>query len=156
MRAKKRQVLSISSVIVDRAAKSFIVVKREKDPYKGDYSLPGGSLEIGELIQEAQIRESLEETGYKVEPFQFKKKSKKPVEYLTETLVENGIIYLIMTNIFQIVEKDESIIEPDCEFEFLGCKPGLEIPYYKDVLTVENTTPDLIECIEYFENFFEV
>ena len=147
MRAKKNQFLSISSVIIDRAAKSLIVVKREKDPYYGAYSLPGGKLEMGELIQEGQIRESLEETGYVVEPYKFSQNSKKPVEYLTETLYHDGTIYLIMTNLFQIVEKNESILEPDCEFEFFGCKPGLEIPYYRDVLTEDNTTPNLIECL---------
>lgn len=155
MRAKKRQIIAISSIAVDRAAKSFIVVKREKYPSTGCYSLPGGRLEIGELLQEAQIRETLEETGYQVIPYKFSKKSEKPLEFVTETLEDNGRLYLIMTNMFQIVEKDESIIEPDCEFEFLGCKPGLSTPYYRDVLNPENTTPGLIECIEHFEDFFE-
>jgi len=43
-----------------------LIVKRKKDPNKGQWSIPGGKQMIGETIAEAAKRELLEETGVKV------------------------------------------------------------------------------------------
>ena len=40
----------------------ILLVLRGKEPYKGFWSLPGGSQEFGETMQEAARRELLEET----------------------------------------------------------------------------------------------
>jgi ADP-ribose pyrophosphatase YjhB (NUDIX family) len=45
----------------------ILVVKRENDPGKGLWSIPGGLLEVGETIQEGVKREIREETGLDVE-----------------------------------------------------------------------------------------
>lgn len=44
----------------------ILLVKRTKDPNKGRWSIPGGSVELGETLQEAAEREIREETGLKV------------------------------------------------------------------------------------------
>ena len=41
----------------------IIIVKRAVEPCKGQYSLPGGFMEIDETTEECAIREMLEETG---------------------------------------------------------------------------------------------
>ena len=40
-----------------------LLVERGKEPWKGKWSLPGGSLEFGETVREAARRELAEETG---------------------------------------------------------------------------------------------
>ena len=45
-----------------------LLVKRNKDPNKGHWSIPGGRQMLGETIAEAAHRELLEETGVKVAP----------------------------------------------------------------------------------------
>lgn len=45
-----------------------IVVRRGKPPAMGEWSIPGGLVEVGETLEEAAAREALEETGLTVEP----------------------------------------------------------------------------------------
>ncbi len=45
-----------------------ILVRRGKEPSKGDWSIPGGLVDLGETLRDAVIREALEETGLEVEP----------------------------------------------------------------------------------------
>jgi len=45
-----------------------LLVKRAHPPLQAQWSIPGGVLEVGELIREAAIREAREETGLEVEP----------------------------------------------------------------------------------------
>ena len=47
--------------------KEVLLVKRNKDPNKGQWSIPGGSQMIGETAAQAAQRELLEETGVKVD-----------------------------------------------------------------------------------------
>ena len=45
-----------------------LLVERGKEPLKGWWSLPGGLLEVGELLVDGVRREVLEETGLEVQP----------------------------------------------------------------------------------------
>lgn len=45
-----------------------VLVKRAHPPIQGQWSIPGGVLEVGELVRGAAIREAREETGLIVEP----------------------------------------------------------------------------------------
>lgn len=55
-------VLAASAVIIDGDGR-ILLVKRGKEPQKGRWSVPGGSVEAGETLAEAAAREALEETG---------------------------------------------------------------------------------------------
>lgn len=44
-----------------------LLVKRAHPPLQAQWSIPGGVLEVGELVREAAIREAREETGLVVE-----------------------------------------------------------------------------------------
>jgi len=45
-----------------------LLVKRAHPPIQGQWSVPGGVLEVGELVRQAAVREAREETGLMVEP----------------------------------------------------------------------------------------
>lgn len=47
---------------------SILLVERGREPLKGYWSLPGGLVETGELLEDAVTREVFEETGLRVMP----------------------------------------------------------------------------------------
>jgi mutator protein MutT len=57
--------IGVGAVIVEKGR--VLLVKRGHPPLAGEWSIPGGVLEIGELLREAAIREAKEETGLTVE-----------------------------------------------------------------------------------------
>jgi 8-oxo-dGTP diphosphatase len=56
-----RPVLGVGAVVVDDDR--VLLAKRAHEPLKGEWSLPGGAVEIGETLEAALVREVLEETG---------------------------------------------------------------------------------------------
>lgn len=51
-----------------RDGEQILLVKRGRPPFQGYWSLPGGSIELGERVEPALQREVLEETGLAVAP----------------------------------------------------------------------------------------
>ena len=51
-------------------ADCVLLVRRAKAPLAGEWSLPGGAVELGETLEEAIVREVAEETGLRVVPLQ--------------------------------------------------------------------------------------
>lgn len=47
--------------------KNFILIKRGNEPFKDYWALPGGFVDYGERVEDAAIREALEETSIYVE-----------------------------------------------------------------------------------------
>jgi ADP-ribose pyrophosphatase YjhB (NUDIX family) len=47
-----------------------LLVKRGHPPLAGEWSIPGGVLEVGESVRKAAVREAREETGLMVEPLE--------------------------------------------------------------------------------------
>src|SRR5262245_34599369 len=58
-------VVGVGAVVV-RGGKALII-KRAHEPRKGEWSLPGGLLELGESLQDAVRREVKEEAGLDIE-----------------------------------------------------------------------------------------
>ena len=61
-----RPFLAVSAAIF-RDGK-VLIVRRGRAPAKGVYTLPGGGVELGETLEQAVIREILEETALEIEP----------------------------------------------------------------------------------------
>ncbi len=57
--------VGVGAIIIEDAR--VVLVKRGHPPLHGEWSIPGGVLEVGELVREAAIREAREETGLTVE-----------------------------------------------------------------------------------------
>ena len=47
-----------------------LLVRRGKPPLLGRWSIPGGTVELGETLEQALVREMGEETGLEVEPLE--------------------------------------------------------------------------------------
>jgi ADP-ribose pyrophosphatase YjhB (NUDIX family) len=60
-----RPIVGVGAVVVQDG--KAVIVKRRHDPRKGEWSLPGGRVELGETLIEATRREIKEETGLEVE-----------------------------------------------------------------------------------------
>ena len=45
-----------------------LLIRRGKEPLRGRWVVPGGTVELGETLEQALVREMEEETGLRVEP----------------------------------------------------------------------------------------
>jgi ADP-ribose pyrophosphatase YjhB (NUDIX family) len=57
--------VGVGAIIIEDAR--VVLVRRRHPPLQDEWSIPGGVLEVGELVREAAIREAREETGLNVE-----------------------------------------------------------------------------------------
>ncbi|HKI26700.1 MAG TPA: NUDIX hydrolase [Candidatus Sulfotelmatobacter sp.] len=67
----EQPLVGVGAIIIEpRRGKDarVVLVKRAHPPIQGQWSIPGGVLEVGELVREAVVREAREETGLIVEP----------------------------------------------------------------------------------------
>jgi 8-oxo-dGTP diphosphatase len=56
-----RPFVGVGAVVVDSGR--VLIVKRKYDPLAGQWSIPGGGVEVGETLEDCVAREILEETG---------------------------------------------------------------------------------------------
>jgi len=125
-------------VIVFKEGK-ILLVKRFKDPQKETWAIPGGSVNLGETLQEAAEREIKEETGIKV-------KAKKPI------------------HTFDLIERDEKgkirfhyvVIDLEADYVSGRLKPaddaldaGWFSPEDLDNLAVTEGTRNLLRRLEF-------
>ena len=61
-----RPLVGVGAIIIE--GDRVVLVKRGHPPLEGEWSIPGGVLEVGETMREAAVREAKEETGLTVEP----------------------------------------------------------------------------------------
>ena len=60
-----RPFIGVGAIIVEHGRVALI--RRGQPPLEGQWSIPGGALELGETLREAAVREAQEETGLTVE-----------------------------------------------------------------------------------------
>src|SRR5216684_5781027 len=58
--------VGVGAIIIDQGR--VLLVKRGHPPLAGEWSIPGGVLELGETLRQAVVREVREETGLTVAP----------------------------------------------------------------------------------------
>ena len=59
-----RPVVGVGGVIIEEGR--ALLIRRGSEPLLGQWSIPGGTLELGESLQQGVARELLEETGIEV------------------------------------------------------------------------------------------
>jgi len=57
--------VGVGAIIIEQDR--VLLVKRGHPPLAGEWSIPGGVLELGETVRQAAVREAIEETGLIVE-----------------------------------------------------------------------------------------
>lgn len=62
----ERPIIGVGAVIIHHGR--VLLVRRATEPLKGEWSVPGGMLELGEKLHDGIRREVLEETGLLVQP----------------------------------------------------------------------------------------
>jgi len=62
----EQPLVGVGAIIIE--GERVVLVKRAHPPIQGQWSIPGGVLEVGELVRAAAVREAREETGLIVEP----------------------------------------------------------------------------------------
>lgn len=64
----KQPIVGVGGVVIQ--GNRVLLVRRGREPLKGEWSIPGGMLELGESLKEGVRREVWEETGLKVRPLE--------------------------------------------------------------------------------------
>ena len=59
-------IAGVGAVVIEDA--SILLVRRAQPPLLGEWSIPGGAVELGETLEEAIAREVREETGLAIAP----------------------------------------------------------------------------------------
>jgi len=59
-----RPVVGVGGIIIDQGR--TVLIRRGSEPLLGQWSIPGGTLELGETLEQGVARELLEETGIQV------------------------------------------------------------------------------------------
>jgi len=62
----KQPLIGVGAIIID--AGKVVLIKRGHPPLEGEWSIPGGVLEVGETMREGVVREAREETCLLIEP----------------------------------------------------------------------------------------
>jgi 8-oxo-dGTP diphosphatase len=66
--APDRPLVGVGGVVIHQGR--VLLIRRGKEPLKGRWVIPGGTVEVGETLEEALVREVREETGVVVRPLE--------------------------------------------------------------------------------------
>jgi ADP-ribose pyrophosphatase len=61
--------IGVGAIVVHEGR--VLLIRRAKEPLRGRWVVPGGTVELGETLEEAVVREVLEETGIHVRPLEW-------------------------------------------------------------------------------------
>ncbi|MFA5742809.1 MAG: NUDIX domain-containing protein [Candidatus Paceibacterota bacterium] len=117
MPEKTNNVLVGLGIIILRKDGKVLIGKRNGE-FVPEYSIPGGSLEVGETFEEGAVREVMEETGMAI-------KSPKVINISNnlETYKKTGKHYISINLLTVDFIGEPKVIEKDKCAEYLWCDP---------------------------------
>lgn len=119
-RYPSRPIVGVGAVIF--VADRVVLIKRRFEPLAGQWSLPGGTLEVGETLEAGAAREILEETGL---------------------VVEVGPVIEVFDRI--LLDENRNVVYHFVLIDYL-CRPlGGELQHGSDVADVVLASPDSLE-----------
>ena len=62
----QQPVIAVGAVVVHQ--NHILLIRRGKEPARGEWAIPGGRVELGETMHEAAVREVMEETCVSIRP----------------------------------------------------------------------------------------
>jgi 8-oxo-dGTP diphosphatase len=65
----QRPIVGVGGVVIENGC--ALLIRRGGEPLRGEWSIPGGTLELGETLEQGVARELLEETGIEVRVLDF-------------------------------------------------------------------------------------
>ncbi|HEY2940833.1 MAG TPA: NUDIX hydrolase [Vicinamibacteria bacterium] len=68
MNAVDRPAVGVGAVLIHQG--KVLLIRRGKEPLRGRWVVPGGTVEVGETLEQALVREVQEETGLVVRPIE--------------------------------------------------------------------------------------
>ena len=108
-------VSSVAVIIQDQEGR-LLLMKRERDPFKGLWDLPGGFVDVGERAEETVIREVKEETNLDV--IEIKYLYSEPNEYVFSdlTIFTLDLVFKVKVNNTNNIKSND--IEESNEIQF--------------------------------------
>ena len=107
-------IVGVGAIVVNRENRVLIGKRRDN----GQWCVPGGSLEIGETLKQAAVRELFEETGIKANA---ESANLNNAESLTDPVIKNGRKLNIVSVSFIVNKYDDSEFNLNSrEFQIYG------------------------------------
>ncbi len=66
-----RPAVTVDAIVVKKGTGELLLIQRANDPFAGKWALPGGFVEMDELLVDSCKRELEEETGLKLDKLEF-------------------------------------------------------------------------------------
>ncbi len=116
-----RNPLPVIACLVTNKAGELLLIKRDLEPCKGKWALPGGFMEVDESLPEAGVRELSEETGLKG----------KPGRLIGAHTQESQMYGAVLMVGIEFIVEDEKIVPGDdaSDAKFFPHKDLPEIPF---------------------------
>lgn len=91
MNKETKKVRATACAVIEKDGK-VLLIKRNTNPFKNYWSLPGGHIDYGETAKQAVIREVKEETGLTIKPvfFSYRDEIYPDINWHGEVLIFHG------------------------------------------------------------------